>query len=55
VWATLVSLVAYYGGEKAADAITKYGTLGVAGVVTIVLVGWVALHFGKKRLEKKLD
>jgi membrane protein DedA with SNARE-associated domain len=55
VWATLVSLVAYYGGQKAADAITKYGTLGVAGVVAIVVVGWLALHLGKRRLEKKLD
>jgi membrane protein DedA with SNARE-associated domain len=54
VWATLVSLVAYFGGQTAADAITKYGTLAVVGIVVIVLAGWLILHFGKKRLEKKL-
>jgi membrane protein DedA with SNARE-associated domain len=55
VWAIVVSLVAYYGGEKAADAITKYGTLGIAGIIAIVVIGWLALHFAKRRLEKKLD
>jgi membrane protein DedA with SNARE-associated domain len=54
VWATLVSLVAYYGGQTAADAITKYGTIAVVGIVVIVIVGWLVLHFGKRRLEKKL-
>jgi membrane protein DedA with SNARE-associated domain len=54
VWATLVGLVAYYGGKTAADAITKYGTLAVVAIVAIVIVGWLLLHFGKRRLEEKL-
>jgi len=54
IWATLVGLVAYYGGRTAADAITKYGTLGIAGVVVILVIGWLAVYFGKRRLEEKL-
>jgi membrane protein DedA with SNARE-associated domain len=54
VWATLVGLVAYYGGKAAADAITKYGTLAVVGIIVIVLVGWLILHLGKRRLEERL-
>jgi membrane protein DedA with SNARE-associated domain len=54
VWATLVGLVAFYGGRAAADAITKYGTVGIGGVVAIVVIGWVALHLAKRRLEEKL-
>jgi membrane protein DedA with SNARE-associated domain len=54
IWATGVGLVAFYGGKAAADAITKYGTIAVVGVVAIVVVGWLVLHFGKRRLEEKL-
>jgi len=54
IWATAVGLVAFYGGKKAADAITKYGTIAVVGIVAILIIGWVALHFGKRRLEEKL-
>jgi membrane protein DedA with SNARE-associated domain len=54
IWATLVGLVAFYGGKAAADAITKYGTLAVGGIVVIVIIGWLVLHFGKRRLEEKL-
>ena len=54
VWATAVGLVAFYGGKAAADAITKYGTLAVVGIVAIALVGWLVLHVGKRRLEERL-
>jgi membrane protein DedA with SNARE-associated domain len=53
-WATAVGLLAYYGGKAVADAITKYGTFGVAGAVALLLVGWLGLHYGKRRIEKKL-
>src|SRR5262249_51348533 len=52
VWATLVGLIAYWGGEKAADAITRYGLLGAAGIAVILVIGWLALHLAKKRLEE---
>jgi membrane protein DedA with SNARE-associated domain len=54
VWATAVGLVAFYGGKAAADAIARYGLFAAAGVVVLLVIGWVALHFGKSRLEKYL-
>jgi membrane protein DedA with SNARE-associated domain len=54
VWATAVSLVAYYGGRAAADAIARYGALGAAGLVLVLLIGWYVLHRAKKRLEANL-
>jgi membrane protein DedA with SNARE-associated domain len=53
-WAVLVGLVAYYGGTAAADAIQRYGIFAALGVVVLVVVGWAALHYGKRRLEKRL-
>jgi membrane protein DedA with SNARE-associated domain len=53
-WATLIGLIAYYGGQAAADAITTYGLYGVLGIVAIVAIGWLALHFAKRRLESRL-
>jgi membrane protein DedA with SNARE-associated domain len=53
-WAITVGLVAYYGGKAAADAITKYGAFAAVGVVVALLIGWLALHFGKKKLEERL-
>jgi membrane protein DedA with SNARE-associated domain len=54
VWATAVGLVAFYGGKAAADAIQRYGLFAAAGVVVLLVVGGLAVHFGKERLEKYL-
>ena len=54
VWATAVALVAYYGGRAAADAIARYGAFAAAGIVALLLIGWLAFHIGKKRLEERL-
>jgi membrane protein DedA with SNARE-associated domain len=54
VWATTFGLVAYYGGKAVADAIARYGLYAAAGAVVLIALGWVALHFGKSRLEKYL-
>jgi membrane protein DedA with SNARE-associated domain len=54
VWATAVGLVAYYGGKAAADAITRYGVYAAAGVVVLVVLGWLVLHVGRRRLEEHL-
>jgi membrane protein DedA with SNARE-associated domain len=54
VWATAVGLVAFYGGKTAADAIQRYGLFAAGGVVLLLILAWVAVHFGKSRLEKYL-
>jgi membrane protein DedA with SNARE-associated domain len=53
-WATLVGLVSYYGGQAAADAIARYGIFAALGIAVLLVAGWVALHFGKKRLQDRL-
>jgi membrane protein DedA with SNARE-associated domain len=53
-WATLVSLVAYYGGKAAADAIARYGVLAAIAVVVLTVVGWLIIHVAKKRIESRL-
>jgi membrane protein DedA with SNARE-associated domain len=53
-WATTFGLVAYYGGKAVADAIARYGLYAAAGAVVLIALAWVALHFGKSRLEKYL-
>jgi len=53
-WATLVGLVAYYGGKAAADAIQRYGLYAAGGIVALLVVGLLTTHFGKRWLEKRL-
>jgi membrane protein DedA with SNARE-associated domain len=53
-WATLVSLVSYYGGKAAADAIARYGIYAGIAVVVLTLGGWLAVHLLKKRIESRL-
>jgi membrane protein DedA with SNARE-associated domain len=54
VWAAAVGLVAYYGGQAAADAIQTYGLYAAAGIVVLVIGGAVGLHFARRRLEQRL-
>jgi len=53
-WATLVSLVAYYGGKAAADAIARYGIYAGVAVAALTVGGWLVVHFVKKRIESRL-
>jgi membrane protein DedA with SNARE-associated domain len=53
-WAVLVGLVAYYSGQAAADAIERYGLFAAAGVIALVVLGAVGLHFARRRLEDRL-
>ena len=50
-WAVAVGLVAYYAGSVAADAIRRYGLYAAIGIVGAVVLGWVLLHFGRRRFE----
>jgi membrane protein DedA with SNARE-associated domain len=54
VWAVAVGLVAFYGGKAAADAISRYGLYAAAGVAALVVIAFLAVHFGKRRLEERL-
>ena len=49
-WALLVGLIAYFAGQAAADAISRYGLIGGAAIVALALAGLVGLHFWRKRL-----
>jgi membrane protein DedA with SNARE-associated domain len=53
-WATLVSLVSYYGGKAAADAIARYGVYAGIAIVVVTAGGWLAVHLVKKRIESRL-
>jgi membrane protein DedA with SNARE-associated domain len=53
-WATLVGLVAYYGGKAAADAIARYGIYAGIAVTVLTAGGWLVVHFAKKRIESRL-
>jgi membrane protein DedA with SNARE-associated domain len=54
IWATAVGLTAYYAGQAAADAITRYGLYAAAGVVAIVIVAWFGIRYGRRRVERRL-
>jgi membrane protein DedA with SNARE-associated domain len=54
VWAAVVGLVAFYGGQAAADAIARYGVYAAVAVVVIAGVVLLAVHVGKRRLEERL-
>jgi membrane protein DedA with SNARE-associated domain len=54
VWATAVGLVAYYTGRAAAAAITRYGLYAAVGAAVVIVVGWLVLRRGKRRVEQRL-
>jgi len=53
-WATLVGLVAYYGGQSAADAIARYGIYAFGVIAGILILFFLVTHFGKRRIERRL-
>ena len=53
-WATLVGLVAYYGGQSAADAIARYGINAFGVIAGILILFFLVTHFGKRRIERRL-
>ena len=53
-WATLVGLLAYYAGQTAADAVKRYGLFAGIAVAVVVVLGAVAMHLGRRRLEERL-
>jgi membrane protein DedA with SNARE-associated domain len=55
VWAIGVGVIAFYGGQAAADVIEEYGLYGGIAVVVIVVIGLVALHVLRKRVEEEVE
>jgi membrane protein DedA with SNARE-associated domain len=53
-WATLVGLVAYYGGQSAADAIARYGIYAFGVIAVALILFFLVTHFGKRRIERRL-
>jgi len=54
IWATVVGLIAYYGGKALAETIARYGLYaGIAAAVGIV-VAWLGFRFARKRVESRL-
>ncbi|MBV8258945.1 MAG: DedA family protein [Actinobacteria bacterium] len=53
-WATGVGLASYYAGHAAGDAISRYGIYAGAGIAALTVIGFLAVHYGKKRLEERL-
>jgi membrane protein DedA with SNARE-associated domain len=49
-WATLVGLVAYYGGKAAADALERYGLVGGAVMLVIAVAGFLLFRSWKRRM-----
>ncbi len=52
-WAVTVSLVAYYFGRAAADAIGHYGLIGAGAVVVIAVAVLVGFHFWRQRMVEE--
>ena len=53
VWAVAVSLVAYYAGKAAADAIARYGVYAAIAGGLLVVFAIAALHVWRRRVVEK--
>jgi membrane protein DedA with SNARE-associated domain len=53
VWAVLVSLIAFYVGKAAADAIAKYGVYAAIVLGVLLVLGIAALHLRKRRVVEE--
>ena len=53
-WAIAVGLASYYGGDAAKRAIERYGLWAAAAVAAIVVLGFLAAHLGRRRIEERL-
>ena len=51
VWATGVSLLAFYFGKAAADAVPTYGVYALIVIVVGAVIAFVVMRLLKKRLE----
>ena len=50
VWATLVSLISYYLGTAAADALSRYGLFAAGGLVLLTGAGFLVVRWLERRV-----
>jgi membrane protein DedA with SNARE-associated domain len=50
IWATGVSLLAYWAGKAVAEAVGKYGLYAVVALLVLGVAGFAALHLWRKRM-----
>jgi membrane protein DedA with SNARE-associated domain len=50
IWATGVSLLAYYAGRAVADAFDRWGVIGAGVLVAVGAVVLLSIHFWRKRV-----
>jgi membrane protein DedA with SNARE-associated domain len=50
VWATGVSLLAYWAGKAVAEAINRYGLYAIVGLVVVAAAGFVGLKLWHRRV-----
>lgn len=53
VWATGVSLLAYYFGKAAADAVQTYGIYALVALVVVAVIVFLGMRLLKKRIDPK--
>lgn len=51
IWATGVSLLAYWAGKAVADAVGRYGLYAVVGLVILGALAYGGLRVWRKRIE----
>jgi membrane protein DedA with SNARE-associated domain len=54
-WAILVALVSYWAGKAVADAISRYGLYAVIVLIVVGGLGFLALRYFNRRLERNLE
>ena len=50
VWATGVTLVSYYLGDAAAQALSRYGLYAAGGAIVLTALGFVAVRLVERRV-----
>jgi membrane protein DedA with SNARE-associated domain len=50
VWATGISLLAYWAGKAVADTVGKYGLYGAIGLIALGALVLGGLHVWRKRM-----
>jgi membrane protein DedA with SNARE-associated domain len=53
VWATLVAVVAYEFGRRAADAIAHYGLYAAIGIAVVAVIAFVVIRYVRKGVAER--